>query len=134
MSKKILVVDDAEEILQLFKQLLNQLGYQDITLVLNGKNALAQLNQSNFDLVFLDIELPDMDGKSILDNIQINYPELPVVMCSSHNTVENVKLTWDMGAKGFLAKPISPHKLKNLLNRLGILESGNKPLVTNGKL
>ena len=100
----------------------------------NIKEGLELIRKSNPDLVFLDIELPDMDGKSILDNIQINYPELPVVMCSSHNTVENVKLTWDMGAKGFLAKPISPHKLKNLLNRLGILESGNKPLVTNGKL
>ena len=131
MNKKILVVDDADEILQLFKQLLNQLGYQDITLVLDGKNALTQLNQTRFDLVFLDIELPDMDGTSILDNIQINNPELPVVMCSSHNTVENVKLTWDMGAKGFLAKPISPHKLKNLLMRLGLLDSGNNQQLIN---
>ena len=119
---KILIVDDAKEILQLFEQLLNQLGYRDITLVLNGKNALQQLSENEFNLVFLDIELPDMDGTSILDNIQMNHPDLPVVMCSAHNTVENVKQTWDMGAKGFLAKPISPHKLKNLLLRLGVLD------------
>ena len=122
MSKKVLVVDDAEEILKLFEQLLNQLGYQDITLVPDGTKAMEALNSQTFDLVFLDIELPDMDGKVVLDSIQVNNPEIPVVMCSAHNTVENVKLTWDMGAKGFLAKPISPHKLKNLLKRLGMIE------------
>ncbi len=122
MSKKVLVVDDAQDILNLFEQLLNQLGYQDITLVSNGTTAMEALKKHKFDLVFLDIELPDMDGKQVLDQIQVSYPSIPVVMCSAHNTVENVKLTWDMGAKGFLAKPISPHKLKNLLKRLGMIE------------
>jgi len=122
MSTKILVVDDAKEVLRLFNQLLSQLGYRDVTLVPTGELALQKLDQQSFDLVFLDIELPDISGTSILDNIQMTAANTPVVMCSAHNSVENVKLTWDMGAKGFLAKPISPQKLKNLLIRLGLLE------------
>lgn len=120
MHKKVLVVDDVDEILQLFKQLLKQLGYQDITLVNTGKDALTQIQTNKFDLAFLDIELPDICGTAILDEIQRGTNETVVVMCSAHNSVENVKLTWDKGAKGFLTKPISPHKLKNLLLRLGL--------------
>lgn len=120
MQKKVLVVDDVEEILDLFKHLLNQLGYQDITLVSNGNDALKQLKENAFDIAFLDIELPDICGTKILDEIQQSGIATNVVMCSAHNTVENVKLTWDKGAKGFLTKPISPHKLKNLLRRLGL--------------
>lgn len=120
MQKKVLVVDDVADILHLFKHLLNQLGYQDITLVSTGKEALELIQKHHYDLTFLDIELPDMCGIAILDEIQAKDSNTIVVMCSSHNSVENVKLTWDKGAKGFLTKPISPHKLKNLLNRLNL--------------
>ena len=120
MSSKILVVDDAADILNLFQHMLNRLGFNDITLAANGETALALLAEQKFDLLILDIELPDINGTAILDTVQVKYPQLPVVMCSAHNTVDNVRSTWDMGAKGFLAKPISANKLKNLLDRLEI--------------
>ncbi|MBU2882204.1 response regulator [Psychrosphaera sp. B3R10] len=120
MQIKVLVVDDVADILHLFKHLLNQLGYQDITLVSTGKEALEIIQNEQFDLAFLDIELPDLCGTVILDQIQASDSNTDVVMCSAHNSVENVKLTWDKGAKGFLTKPISPHKLKNLLKRLNL--------------
>ena len=120
MSSKILVVDDAADILNLFQHMLNRLGLNDITLAANGETALALLAEQKFDLLILDIELPDINGTAILDTVQVKYPQLPVVMCSAHNTVDNVRSTWDMGAKGFLAKPISANKLKNLLDRLEI--------------
>ena len=107
MSSKILVVDDAADILNLFQHMLNRLGLNDITLAANGETALALLAEQKFDLLILDIELPDINGTAILDTVQVKYPQLPVVMCSAHNTVDNVRSTWDMGAKGFLAKPIS---------------------------
>lgn len=120
MQKKVLVVDDVAEILQVFQHLLTQLGYQDITLVSTGKDALEQIQKQHFDLAFLDIELPDMSGTDILGYLQEHALHTDVVMCSAHNSVENVKLTWDKGAKGFLTKPVSPHKLKNLLRRLSM--------------
>jgi CheY-like chemotaxis protein len=121
MLKKILVVDDVVEILQLFKVQLAELGYQDVFLVDNGNEALEILRQHDFDLVFLDIELPGMDGMSILDNIQLDHPNLPVVMCSAHNSVDNVKMSWESGAKGFLVKPVDSIKLKNLLNKISAM-------------
>jgi DNA-binding NtrC family response regulator len=77
------------------------------------------LDEQEYGLLLLDIELPDVDGKTLLDEYKVKYPDMPVIMCSSHNTVENVKYTWDMGANGFIAKPVDLSKIKNLLARLG---------------
>lgn len=122
MLKSILVIDDVKEVLDLFHLHLTELGYKNIVLAENGEQALTSIDQHDFDLVFLDIELPDMNGKAILVKIQQVKPDLAVVMCSAHNTVDNVRLTWEKGAKGFLAKPIVLSKLKSLLLRIGMLE------------
>jgi two-component system chemotaxis response regulator CheY len=54
----------------------------------------------------------------MLDRITYEYPDIQVVMCSGHNTLENVKQTWEMGAKGFVSKPFNEHKVAAILKRL----------------
>lgn len=120
MNKRLLVIDDAEDILQLFQTLLTELGFRDIDLVSTGRDAITALRSNPYDLVILDIELPDINGKQILDTINVEGFDAPVVMCSAHNSVDNVQITWEMGAKGFLSKPVDPNKLKNLLERIGV--------------
>lgn len=122
MSKSILVIDDADDILVLFKELLSDLGFSSVICVSTGGAAIDVLKEQTFDLVILDIELPDINGKKVLDRINVENIDVPVVMCSSYNSVDNVQVTWEMGAKGFLSKPIDPLKLKNLLQRIGILQ------------
>lgn len=121
MNKRLLVIDDAEEILRLFKTLLADFGLYDVTTANNGKDAVNELLTNRYDLVILDIELPDINGKQILDTINVEKLDVPVVMCSAHNSVDNVQATWEMGAKGFLSKPVDRHKLQNLLERIGII-------------
>ena len=121
MNKRLLVIDDAEDILRLFKSLLADLGIYDITTATNGQDAINELMTNEYDLVILDIELPDINGKQILDAINVEKIKVPVVMCSAHSSVDNVQATWEMGAKGFLSKPVDPNKLKNLLERIGII-------------
>ncbi|MUH71069.1 response regulator [Psychrosphaera haliotis] len=121
MSKNILVIDDADDILALFKELLSDLGLSSVTCISTGGAAIDLLKAQPFDLVILDIELPDINGKKVLDRINVENINVPVVMCSSYNSVDNVQLTWEMGAKGFLSKPIDQVKLQNLLQRIGIL-------------
>ncbi len=121
MSKRILVVDDAADIRAMFKETLVTLGFSDITTVATGGEAIERLKDQDFDLIILDIELPDINGKSLLSRISVDKTAPPIVMCSAYNSVDNVQKTWEMGAKGFLAKPIDVNKLVNLLKKIGIL-------------
>ena len=118
MNRPVLIIEDVEETRLFLQHLMEQLGFTQVELAANGEQASKLLDQNEFSLLLLDIELPDVDGKTLLDEYKIKYPEMAVIMCSSHNTVENVKYTWDMGANGFLAKPVDLSKIKNLLQRL----------------
>ncbi len=118
MNRPILIIEDVEETRLYLQHLLEQIGFTHIELAEDGAQASKLLDENEFSLLLLDIELPDIDGKTLLDEYKIKYPDMAVIMCSSHNTVENVKYTWDMGANGFLAKPVDLNKIKNLLLRL----------------
>lgn len=118
MDRPILIIEDVEETRLYLKHLLEQIGFTQVEMAEDGAQASKLLDKNEFSLMLLDIELPDIDGKTLLDQYKIKYPDMAVIMCSSHNTVENVKYTWDMGANGFLAKPVDLNKIKNLLLRL----------------
>lgn len=118
MDRPILIIEDVEETRLYLKHLLEQIGFTQVEMAEDGAQASKLLDKNEFSLMLLDIELPDVDGKTLLDEYKVKYPEMAVIMCSSHNTVENVKYTWDMGANGFLAKPVDLNKIKNLLLRL----------------
>lgn len=118
MDRPILIIEDVEETRLYLKHLLEQIGFTQVEMAEDGAQASELLDKNEFSLMLLDIELPDIDGKMLLDQYKIKYPDMAVIMCSSHNTVENVKYTWDMGANGFLAKPVDLNKIKNLLLRL----------------
>ena len=68
-------------------------------------------------MVFLDIELPDCDGKSLLRQLKEINPNANVVIMTAHITVENVQQSILAGACGFIAKPFSAQKIKNIVDR-----------------
>jgi two-component system chemotaxis response regulator CheY len=67
--------------------------------------------------VFLDIELPDGDGKELIAEINKINEKINVVMVSAHSTVDNVKDAIERGAKGFVVKPFSPKKIAAMLKK-----------------
>lgn len=113
-----LIVDDNSEIRDYLKELLVNIGYSNITCTETGNDTAALLENQNFDVVFLDIELPDSNGKQLLELIGHKHPTTKVVMCSGYNTLENVKETWEKGALGFVAKPFTSKKIVNVMKRL----------------
>jgi len=80
--KKILVVDDEENIRELYKEEFEEMGYA-VTLVPDGVQALKVMDTAKFDLVTLDMRMPDMDGIEALRKMKEKDSTLPVIICTA---------------------------------------------------
>lgn len=114
----ILIVDDVSTVRNFLHQTLVHFGIEDIDEASNAQMCLEKAEAKQYHLIFLDIELPDGDGKELIAKIQAIAPESNVVMVSAHSTVENVKDAIERGAKGFVVKPFSPKKIAAILKKL----------------
>jgi CheY-like chemotaxis protein len=91
--KKILVVDDEENIRVLFKEEFEEMGYA-VTLVADGIEALKALDASRFDLVTLDMRMPDMDGIETLRKMKEKDSTLPVIICTAYEEYKHDFGSW----------------------------------------
>ncbi|MFZ5917284.1 MAG: response regulator [Chloroflexota bacterium] len=99
----VLIVDDEEEIGNLFRRLLGDA--QEVVVVRDGYEALERARRQPFDLVFLDVRLPGMDGVETLEQFKQIQPDAVVVMMSGFPVEEEIRRALDMGAQDFIAKP-----------------------------
>ncbi len=93
MKKRILVVDDEENLRLLFREELSQEGY-DIVLAANAQEALVVIEDQHPDLVTLDIKMPGKDGIELLRELRDRYRQLPVIMCTAYGDYKQDFQTW----------------------------------------
>ena len=91
--KKILVVDDEENIRTLYKEELSDMGY-DVTTVHDGIEALAAMDTTKFDLVTLDMRMEGMDGIDTLRKMKEKDPALPVIICTAYEEYKHDFGSW----------------------------------------
>ena len=110
---RILVVDDNKVNRLLMARGLAQQGH-GTAMAENGRVALEMLRSQEFDLVVLDMEMPEMDGFQVLEQLvkDTKLRDLPVVVTSSLEGIENVVRCIELGAEDFLTKPVNPVLLK----------------------
>ena len=110
----LLVVDDNEDNRYVLSQQLNIQGYDNITIATNGHEALNILRSKSFDLVLLDIMMPDLNGYEVLERMR-SSPELrniPVIMISAIGELDSVVRCIELGAEDYLPKPFEPTLLR----------------------
>lgn len=117
--RHVLIVDDVHDMRSLLKTTLIKFDVQNIHEASNGQKAIAQYAEVGHDLVFLDINLPDISGLEVLQTLLERNSRAHVVMVSGESSVENVREALSKGAKGFVVKPYSPGKIKGALDRYG---------------
>jgi len=117
MAKCILIVDDDEMVCIALSELLKPEGYE-IDSVGSGKEALNQINEKKYDLLVLDIIMPEMDGLGLCRKIREreDYSETPIIFLTAKSREEDRVMGMDAGANLFLSKPISPDKLLGLIS------------------
>ena len=106
----ILIVDDDEFNARLLNRFLEKDGYQGVVVAVNGREALDLVRSTSFDLILLDIEMPEMDGIEVLQALKsdMRLREVPVIMISGVDEVETVAKCIEMGADDFVRKPFNP--------------------------
>ena len=115
-GSSLLVADDHRMNRILLARYLGKLGYQ-VTLVENGRQALERLQSEPCDLVLLDMEMPDMDGSQVLQQLKADprLRDLPVIMLSAAEALEGVVRCLELGAQDYLPRPVHPVLLRTRL-------------------
>jgi two-component system chemotaxis response regulator CheY len=114
---KILIADDQLAMRELLKTILRTLRISNIDAVADGVQAVERFRQSRHDMIFLDIDMPELDGFSALSQLKKTEPNAFVVMVSAHSSIDNVKKALDMGARGFVVKPYTSSKIADMLKK-----------------
>ena len=114
MTISILVADDVENNRVALKMRLALIGYDDITEAENGREALEKLVAGEFDLLLLDIMMPEMDGYAVLSEMKSDtrLRNIPVIMISALDDISSVVRCIELGAADYLTKPFNPTLLK----------------------
>ena len=121
----ILLVEDEENLHETLKLNLEMEGYS-VTSAYDGNEAMKMVEEEYFDLIIMDVMLPEMDGISVTENIRLNNNNVPVLMLSAKNTGQDRVLGLKKGADDYLTKPFN---LEELLLRVDKLIVKNKKIV-----
>ncbi|PGC80193.1 response regulator transcription factor [Bacillus toyonensis] len=119
-TKKILIVDDEKEILNLLEAVLKKEGFQHIYTCTTGKEGIHMCKQVQPDLIILDIMLPDLDGYSVCQQIR-QFTFVPIFFLSAKNEDLDKILGLSIGGDDYITKPFSPkevaYKMKAFFRR-----------------
>ncbi|GAB4476847.1 MAG: hypothetical protein Kow00124_19430 [Anaerolineae bacterium] len=118
-GSRILVIDDDPDLLILLEKMLRRIGLSPITAD-NGSSGLALLQEQAFDLLILDLMLPDIDGFDILRQLRADshYDAMPVLILSALADPDNISKGLALGADGYLTKPYLPNTLTSRVKDL----------------
>jgi DNA-binding NtrC family response regulator len=106
----VLIIDDEAAIRESLETLLELEGYA-VQSAATGEEGLARIGERSFDLVLLDLALPDRDGMDLLTEIRLQDPGLSIIMVTAYGTVENAVRAMQAGAANFVQKPWDNEKL-----------------------
>ena len=113
-TKFILIVDDDKTILEGFKVLLETKKYK-ISTAENGREALEKVRNNFYNLALLDLKLPDMEGTDLISEFHQIKPEIKIIVVTGYSTRENAINSLNLGADGYLEKPVTPGKLLGIV-------------------
>ncbi len=122
-TKSLLVVDDSTTFRQLLCMSLVRLDgitEDNITQAFDGADALKKVQSGQFDLVLTDIKMPNMDGLEFVSKVrnELNRKDLPIIIISTKGAEDDIERGMQMGANGYLSKPISMSQLRDLVTTL----------------
>lgn len=109
-GQRILVVDDEPDVLEVCSRVLTRSGYV-VQVAGSAEEARRYLDQEGFDLVVLDIHMPDEDGISLLEYVRAKHSALPAILITGYPEMETVMASVRLSVSEYLCKPFTMQKL-----------------------
>lgn len=113
LQPKILVVDDENIVRTSFNRVLSEDGYA-VSTASDGANALERVRQERFDVAFVDLKMPGMNGLEVARDIRRTQPHTQIIIVTGHGSAEAAEQAAALGVTEFVSKPVSPEGLTRL--------------------
>jgi len=113
---RILIIDDEPDMLSGCANILSALGNNPIP-ISDGRIALDLIKEEEFDLIFCDLLMPDIDGMQIVQSVQTIAPQTPIIIFSAYGTIDRAVSAMKAGAFDFIEKPLDTERLKISLEK-----------------
>ncbi len=120
--KKIAIIDDEHDILEMLERFLKRSEKFEIDTFSSPKNILETLKTGKYDLILLDIMMPELNGLDVLDEVKKVSPSTKVIMMTAYSSIDKVVTSNKIGAEDYLTKPfVSLRDVENkVLDNLGL--------------
>ena len=117
---KVMVVDDSRMARRHIQRVLGDMGIENITMAENGREAVRLFDESAFDLIVTDLNMPEMDGNELVNYIrqQSDHPDTPVMMVTSEDNNARLANIEQSGVSAICDKPFEPADVRNTLMRV----------------
>ncbi len=109
-SKRILIIDDEENMLHMLKTILSKEGYEIVTAG-NGIEGLEKIETNLFDTILCDLRMPEMDGLSFLKTVKVKNIDSTIIMMSAYGTIDLAVEAMKHGAYDYISKPFKPDEI-----------------------
>ncbi len=116
MSARILVVDDEEIVIRSCLRILGN-GDYEVEAVQSGREALKKIEENHYDVLILDIMMPEIDGLEVLQRVKESHPDIDVIMVTGLSQIDTAVRAMKLGAFDYLPKPFDPDELKLVVQR-----------------
>ncbi|MGM5482515.1 MAG: response regulator [Nanobdellota archaeon] len=113
----VMVVDDSIFIRNILKDMLKRLGIDDVSEASDGLEAVENARSGNYDLIFMDVMMPKMDGLQAIKEIIALNPEQKIVVCTSAGQDKISNEAIESGAKELVLKPFDLEEVKGVVNK-----------------
>jgi two-component system chemotaxis response regulator CheY len=116
-NMSILIVDDYKTMLRIIRNLLKQLGFNNVDEAIDGSSALTKLRDKDFGLVISDWNMEPMSGLQLLKEVRadVKLKEIPFIMITAESKSENVIAAKEAGVSNYIVKPFNAATLKGKL-------------------
>jgi DNA-binding NtrC family response regulator len=124
VNVKTLIVDDDMIVLDSCKRVFEAEGFE-VCVVPSADQALKAMKNSMFDILLIDVKMPERDGMYLMRAVKKQWPDVPIVVMSGYATPETIAEGLRLGAAEFIAKPFTPDELLEIVRQ--VLQKRGKP-------